>query len=451
MTQEHRDTVDRLVRRHASQVGTAADYSYPDLNQLADDCGFERTSEDWSELLNLTVGSMVDVADEHPRLDGMSRWWSQLLNRLTDRVVMASDASEEGSCRAVNSAVETVRAGAAPDLVVADALASMCGALAWGYFGSDWGRAISESGALAGDGPDRGAGRSQPFLADRTADSYLRLYLLRFQLRPERILRVLAGQDYRSNDAIKAAFASFARGVTGDWRAAAGELAGFADPDRLPLASAKLVSTALEYSPPPALDDGERSDVLRVLEVSLATWRDTGGDVICLTASAEYAAMVGDERAVNAFLDQAAEVIEQKDVPVFDDYASIAARRARLLERISIRRDLAEVSALKADAAEALDAARSASSQVPTIVGLFTAVIALVVGGSQIQSGLDVGDRILVVAGLGAVLLGFVACLAVVSSLNTTHRAPFVRMSAFALGVVGLVAVMLTVIWNVAT
>jgi hypothetical protein len=171
--------------------------------------------------------------------------------------------------------------------------------------------------------------------------------------------------------------------------------------------------------------------LVAAFETALSVWRAHGGGVQFYTAQAGFAAMVDDASGVVMAINNAVRLLSESGRVASSDFLVLIRLRSELLERIGVSKQLEGVAALRQDADHALAVAKESSTQIPTIVGLFAAVIALVIGSSQASQNLSTRGRILVVAALGTVLLMFVIGLAGIVRFMAGTKVSIGRLGLF--------------------
>lgn len=374
----------------------------------------------------------ADVASGSPTSG--SRCWSQWFFRLSSRVCHEGCTDVGLLGRAFRQSV--ARLPAPPDSMpwlVSDVKAAMAGALAWEVL-------------------DTPQAHQDLAIADGEFLELFNLYTFQLHFDADSIMDFLAGHpDSRANP-IKAAFRFFAQSVIGDPGRSRAVLTGTEITEHgLPLSAAKLIAYVLHAAPPQRTSylesDGPPQDLVNAFETALNVWRAHGAGVQFYSAQAGFAAVVDDAAGVVAAINNAVRLLSVSGRVQSSDFLVLIRLRSELLERIGVSKQLAGVVTLRQDADHALAVAKESSTQIPTIVGLFAAVIALVIGSSQVSQNLPTRGRILVVAALGTVLLMFVVGLAGIVRFMAGTKVSIERLGLF-LGAAALfAAVVLTLLY----
>lgn len=448
MTYLVRRELENTIRRHAEYSGVKADYSHADLDLVLMRCGIDDSASGWAQILR----NALRIADSEIVTQGRRNYWVQFINRITNRLVLAGDTAIDDCLNAMNSVTSETKVQELTFSERADVIASVSAAIAWGFFhesGSQW--ATSRRSSVGSAGPSANhplfpTGRLQSDLAIQ----YTMLYILRFELRPGQIIRLLDGLDRHDPDPIRQSFGCFAHALRGDWAEAERRASQLTELDHLPLAASKLLGTAITNNPPLALGS-DFANLTRLLQTSVQTWASVGCDPLTLVAQAELAAIRGDVAEIDSRLNEAADLMEESEYRGILDFASLAERRSRILERLALRNELSTAHRVRDEAQNALEVARSAATQAPLTVGVFTGVVALVIGATQVQQGLPAADRILVVGGLGAVLILFLLLLFVMLSSVGKPRELLRRFSLLGAGGFVLAAGLLLLLWRIAS
>ena len=423
--EEARAAPTSLIRRFVAAAARtsleAADFGSEHIDEV---CRALGTPLHGVEVVQPLLLASVDafVADGAARSPtAASRCWSQWFFRVASRVSHEGCDDAPFLGRAVQATVD--RLPAAPDAMpwlVSDVKASLAGALAW---------ELLDQPETVLDG----------VLTDGELMELFTLYRYQLHFDADAIADFLAGHPDRRANPIKAAFSFFAHSVAGDPQRARVALEGTPISEHgLPLAAAKLIAYVVHAAPPQRASylegQGPPPDVVAAFETALAVWRAHGGGVPFYTAQAGYAAMVDDASGVVEAINRAVQLLSRSGRVASSDFLVLIRLRSDLLERIGVSRQLEGVTTLRDDANQALAVARESSTQIPTIVGLFAAVIALVIGSSQLSQGLTARGRILVVAALGTVLLMFVVGLAGIVRFMAGTRVSIERLALFIAG-----------------
>lgn len=412
------EAIIELVRRASRTTGPDADFAAADLDRLIAARGSDRRVA--TERLLVDAFDALALEAEASAAVARSRAWAQLSNRIGS---LLSDAYRDDAAALVPVVDRALRVLAgAPDLdpsVVGDLKASLAASIAWALLACADGQAC-------------------PCFTDRAFDDLVTLYGHRFRFDTTSILAQLAGHPDLDRDPVLGGFAIFAAAVLGDWdglRQHLGLLPRVAQD--LPLAAAKLVAYSLHAgrlsSAVISMPLGEGT-VRDAFERAVDVWYAHGGDAQCFVARAELCAIVDDRAGVNDAIDGYLAAVQASGAADPDTFLAATRLRSDLLDRIEISRELARVRDIRSDADHALAVARETSTQVPTVVGLFTAVIALVVGSAQVADGLDAQERILVVGALGTVLLGFIVAIAGLARLVSARQTSLPRILLFVVG-----------------
>jgi hypothetical protein len=386
-------------------------------------------------LLVASVGAFVaDVASGAPTAG--SRCWTQWFFRLSTRLCHEGCTDVGLLAGAMQRALDRLPASpASMPWLGSDVKAAMAGALAWELL----------------DAP-----QSQQDLGFTDGEFLELFHLYQYQLHfdADSIMDFLAGHpDSRANP-IKAAFGFFAFSVIGNsTRAEAVLTCDDITEHGLPLSAAKLIAYVLHAAPPQrtSYSDGVGvpKDLVNAFETALGVWRAHGGGVQFYSAQAGFAALVDDESGVVSAINSAVRLLSVSGRVQSSDFMVLIRLRSELLERVGVSKQLAGVAALRSDADHALAVAKESSTQIPTIVGLFAAVIALVIGSSQVSQNLPTRGRILVVAALGTVLLMFVVGLAGIVRFMAGTKVSIERLGLF-IGAAALCAALVLTLLYVA-
>lgn len=363
-----------------------------------------------------------------------SHAWAQLSNRIGSRLSDAFRGDASSLVPVVDGALRALADCAAIDPVVGgDIRASLAASIAWTQL-------------TCADGPDR------PAFEHRGFDDLVTLYGHRFQFDTTSILVHLAGHPDRDRDPVLGGFTIFSAAVLGDWEALRRQLRQLPAVEQdLPLAAAKLVAYSLHAgrlsSAVVTMPLGEGT-VRDAFERAVDVWYAHGGDAQCFVARAELCAIVDDRAGVNEAIDGYLSTLQATGAADPDTFLAATRLRSDLLDRIEISRELARVRDIRSDADHALAVARETATQVPTVVGLFTAVIPLVVGSAQIADGLSAQERILVVGALGTVLLGFIVAIAGLTRLISARHSSLPRIMLFVAGAAATTATILFALYQ---
>lgn len=314
----------------------------------------------------------ADVASGSPTSG--SRCWAQWFFRLSSRVCHEGCTDVGLLGRAFAQTVERLPAPpASMPWLVSDVKAAMAGAVAWEVL----------------DTPES---QRDLAIADGEFLELLNLYTFQLHFDADSIMDFLAGHpDSRANP-IKAAFRFFAQSVIGDPGRSRAALTGTEITEHgLPLSAAKLIAYVLHAAPPQRtsyLESGPPLDLVSTFETALSVWRAHGAGVQFYSAQAGFAELVDDAAGVVSAINNAVRLLSVSGRVQSSDFLVLIRLRSELLERIGVSQQLAGVATLRQDADHALAVAKESSSQIPTIVGLFAAVIALVIGSSQVSQNL---------------------------------------------------------------
>jgi len=393
------DLIRSLVAQSSRTSEAAADFTAAKIDAVCDELGISPGA--MAIVRPLLVASAEafarDQASGSPTAN--SRCWSQWFFRMATRVchVGCTDVEELEAAIQDSLAILPAPSSTMPWLLT-DIKASLAGALAWELLD------ISEAG-------------QQVRVTDGEFVELFTLYTHQLHFDAGAISGFLAGHPDSRTNPVKAAFGFFGQSVIGDQGKALAALSG---PDFsehvLPLAAAKLVAYVLHAAPPQRSSYVDSNDLpeemLAAFATALAVWRAHGGGVQFLTAQAGYAALVDDSPGVVSAINSALHILSGTGRVAVNEFLTLTRLRSELLERVHVARELQGVRSVRADADQALAVAKESSTQIPTVVGLFAAVIALVIGSSQLAQGMPARSRILVVAALGTVLMTFVVALA---------------------------------------
>jgi hypothetical protein len=368
-------------------------------------------------LLRASVDAFAaDVVSESPT--AASRCWSQWFFRVASRVTHEGCKDVELLGRAIQATLDRLPPSpSSMPWLVSDVKASLAGALAWELL-------------------DAAEDQRRLQISDGEFLELFHLYVYQLHFDADAIMDFLAGHRDRRANPIKAAFSFFAHSVVGDSKRAETALTGNEVTEHsMPLAAAKLIAYVLHAAPPQRASyidgGGIPPELVAAFETALSVWRAHGGGVQFYTAQAGFAAMVDDASGVVMAINNAVRLLSESGRVASSDFLVLIRLRSELLERIGVSKQLEGVAALRQDADHALAVAKESSTQIPTIVGLFAAVIALVIGSSQASQNLSTRGRILVVAALGTVLLMFVIGLAGIVRFMAGTKVSIGRLGLF--------------------
>ncbi|MDQ1392881.1 MAG: hypothetical protein QOF30_1858 [Acidimicrobiaceae bacterium] len=387
-------------------------------------------------LLLASVDAYVaDVVARAPT--AASRCWSQWFFRVASRVTHEGCKDVELLGQAIQATLDRLPPSpVSMPWLVSDLKASLAGALAWELLdqADDWQRLQITDGEFL---------------------ELFHLYVCQLHFDADAIMSFLAGHRDRGANPIKAAFNFFAQSVVGDSKRAQAALIGNEITEHsMPLAAAKLIAYVLHAAPPQRTSyidgGGVPTELVTAFETALGVWRAHGGGVQFYTAQAGFAAMVDDTSGVVMAINNAVRLLSESGRVGSSDFLVLIRLRSELLERIGVSKQLTGVAALRQDADHALAVAKESSTQIPTIVGLFAAVIALVIGSSQASQNLPTRGRILVVAALGTVLLMFVIGLAGIVRFMAGTKVSIERLGLFIGAGVLFAGLVLTLLYVVA-
>ncbi len=400
----------------------------------------ERAGATWPGLLLVaSVRAFVDDRMDRSSTTRTSRCWAQWFNVVARALGESlAEGSNEGQAAALEQVLQVVRSDAESSPASAlhgDVVASIAASVAW--------HLVQKRLPLDAIGG-----------SDRAFEELLVLYGHRFRFAPDAIEQHLSGRADVADDPILAAFALFACVVKGDIERAA-LIMGSERTDRstLPLAAAKLIGYSITIAP--QLQLGAESGSIaaqqleRLFESAIEVWEVHGAGPEFYRAEASLRASQIDTRGVLEAINQGIAFLSITGSTNAEEFLRLMEARASLLIRSQIAFELESVRGIRRDATEALDVARATSGQVPTIVGLFTAVIALVLGTSQIAQGVDPRGRLVLVIALGVVLLTFVVCLAAVMRLASRPRIAIGGLLAFIAGAVAVSGGLLALLYLV--
>ena len=428
------ELIRSLVAASSRTSREAADFTPAHLDEVCRVLGVPPASPATvGPLLRASVDALAaDRASGSPTAN--SRCWSQWFFRMGGRVTHVGCTEIPVLVAAIDEALATLPSPS-PSMpwLITDVKASVAGALAW--------ELLDIPGAA-----------EQVALSDGEFVELFTLYTHQLHFDAEAIGDFLAGHpDSRSNP-VKMAFGFFGQSVIGDQAKALAILQGHELGDHaLPLAAAKLIAYVLHAAPPQRssyLDtDALPEEVLGAFATALSVWRAHGGGVQFFTAQAGYAALVNDPAGVVLSINNAVRILSGTGRVASSEFLTLIRLRSDMLERVRVARELQGVRALRADADHALAVAKESSTQIPTIVGLFAAVIALVIGSSQLAQGMPARSRILVVAALGTVLLTFVVALAGIVRFMAGTRVSVGRLGLFMVGAAGAAGLILALLY----
>lgn len=423
-----------MIERAARTTGPEADFARSDIDRIAE--SLTRDGID-TPLLTLSATALAQDHVDPTSSTRSSRCWCQWFNRVTAELpddVYTDPARLTSLLESLGAELQPVEAD--DQDFARDIRASVAAAAAW--------QLMRHTGA-----------NTVPILADADLRELLLLYLHRYHFAAPSILNHLAGHPDLATNAVKAGFAFFAHIMLGNTKEAAQVVKAMpTEEGRIPLAASKLVAYTLASAP---IDSGIsrggtlEAELLDVFRRALGVWEAHGADGNYYRSKASYAALIGDSASLNESINAAIGLLSTSDGAQPGDFQQLMRLRVELFDRVAVHRELAGAQEIRKSADQALEVARSTANQVPTVVGLFTAVIALVIGSSQLAQGVSPQDRILIVASLGTILLMFVVALAGITRYMTDTGVSTARAALFIGGAVASCGLLITVLYRVAS
>lgn len=431
------DAVD-LIRSFVSQSSrtseAAADFTPAQIDAVCHELGVSPGAmATVRPLLMASVHAFAaDQALRSPTAN--SRCWSQWFFRMAGRVCHVGCTDIPELVAAFHDAMAALPPPAeSMPWLITDIKAAIAGALAWELL----------------EIPDA---HGHVHMTDGEFVELFTLYTHQLHFDADAIGGFLAGHPDSRTNPVKASFGFFGQCVRGDQMKAIAILSGNDFGEHvLPLSAAKLISYVLHAAPPQRSSYIESNDLpeemLTAFSTALNVWRAHGGGVQFLTAQAGYAALVDDAGGVVSSINSALHILSGSGRVAPTDFLNLTRLRSELLERIHVSQELQGVRSLRADADHALAVAKESSTQIPTVVGLFAAVIALVIGSSQLAQGIPARSRILVVAALGTVLLTFVVALAGIVRFMAGTKVSVARLGLFMISSAAIAGAILAVLY----